>query len=95
MGLSRLSHLGSIVIELAVTMALGIAVGVAFAVIATFSLQSRFSVDPGIPPSTIIGWPLVAVVIDAIVVVVILALASLAAHSASERAKPAEVLREA
>jgi putative ABC transport system permease protein len=95
MGLSRLSHLGSIVIELAATMAVGIAVGVALAVIAAFSLRSRFSVDPGIPPSAIIGWPLIAVVIDVIVVLVVLALASVAAHSASERAKPAEVLREA
>jgi putative ABC transport system permease protein len=76
-------------------MAVGIAVGVALAVIAAFSLRSRFSVDPGIPPSAIIGWPLIAVVIDVIVVLVVLALASVAAHSASERAKPAEVLREA
>jgi hypothetical protein len=58
-------------------------------------LRSRFSVDPGIPPSTVLSWPLVAVVVDAIVVLVVLVVASFAAHFSSERAKPAEVLRDA
>jgi putative ABC transport system permease protein len=95
MGLSKAAHFGSIVIELAVAMMVGIAVGVALAVIATVALRSRFNVDPGIPPSTVLAWPLAAVLIDAIVVLVILVIASLAAHFASERAKPAEVLRDA
>jgi len=95
MGLSKAAHFGSIVIELAVTMMVGIAVGVALAVIATKALQSRFNVDPGIPPSTVLAWPLVAVLIDAVVVMLVLVVASLAAHFASERAKPAEVLRDA
>lgn len=95
MGLSKAAHLGSIVIELAVTMMAGIAVGVAFAVIATQALRSRFNVDPGIPPSTVLAWPLAAVVVDAIVVLVVLIVASVAAHFSSERAKPAEVLRDA
>ncbi len=95
MGLRKSAHLGSIVIELAVTMMVGIAAGVGLAVIATEALRSRFNVDPGIPPSTVLAWPLVAVLIDAVVVLVVLVIASFAAHVASERAKPAEVLRDA
>jgi putative ABC transport system permease protein len=95
MGLSKAAHLGSIVIELAVTMMVGVAVGVAFAVVATQALRSRFNVDPGIPPSTVLAWPLAAVVVDVIVVLVVLVIASMAAHFSSERAKPAEVLRDA
>lgn len=95
MGLSKAAHLGSIVIELAVTMMVGVAVGVAFAVVATQALRSRFNVDPGIPPSTVLAWPLAAVVVDVIVVLVVLVIASIAAHFSSERAKPAEVLRDA
>ncbi len=95
MGLSTAAHLGSIVIELAVTMMVGIAVGVALAVIATVALRARFNVDPGIPPSTVLAWPLAAVVIDALVALVVLVVASFAAHFGSERAKPAEVLRDA
>lgn len=95
MGLRKAAHFGSIVIELAVTMMVGIVVGVVLAVLATQALRSRFNVDPGIPPSTVLSWPLTAVVIDALVVLVVLTVASLAAHVSSERAKPAEVLRDA
>jgi putative ABC transport system permease protein len=95
MGLSRAAHLTSILIELAATMLAGIAVGVGVAAVATGFLRSRFNVDPGIPPSTVLGWPVHAAVIDVVVVLVVLVLASGAAQWASERAKPAEVLREA
>jgi putative ABC transport system permease protein len=95
MGLSKAAHFGSIVIELAVTMTVGIVIGAVLALLATQALRSRFSVDPGIPPSTVLSWPLVAVVVDAIVVLVVLVVASFAAHFSSERAKPAEVLRDA
>jgi putative ABC transport system permease protein len=95
MGLSRLAHLASIAIELGVAMLAGLAAGVAFSVGATALLSSRFSVDPQIPPHTVLSYPWRAAAIDAGVLLVVIVVATIAAQFASERTPAAEVLREA
>jgi putative ABC transport system permease protein len=95
MGFGRLADLASIALELGAVMLAGLVTGVGLAVIATTLLHSRFSVDPTVPPAAVLGWPLGAVLVDGVVVAAVLAIASVSAHWASERADPAEVLREA
>jgi hypothetical protein len=58
-------------------------------------LSSRLSVDPQIPPHTVLSYPWRAAAIDACVLLAVIVVATIAAQFASERTPAAEVLREA
>lgn len=93
MRLRRRQHLASFVVELGAVMAVGCIVGLAAAASATGALAPRFAVDPNAPPSTVLTWPLNVIALDLAVVAGVVLLAATAAHFASERVRPAEVLR--
>jgi len=93
MGLSRGTHLRSLVAELGVLLGLAWAIGAGLAWVAVLMVYGRLDIDPGRLPGPLLTVPAAAFAGSAVAVVVVVLLASLYAQRSADRADVAEVLR--
>jgi putative ABC transport system permease protein len=93
MGLTRATHLRSLLAELGTLLITAYLVGIGLAAAAVQLVYRRLDVDLHRPPAPILTVPVVAIVTAGLAVVVIVALASAYAQRAAERTNVAEVLR--
>ena len=94
MGLRPGAHRGAVLRELAVPLLAGLAAGLALVVGLTLAVRPEIEVNPGIPPDTVLRWPVLpAVLIAAVITATMLGAAGYAQRRIS-RASPAEVLRD-
>ncbi|MFL6130173.1 MAG: FtsX-like permease family protein [Mycobacteriales bacterium] len=93
MGLSRGTHLRSLLAELGVLLGLAWAVGAGLAWLAVLMVYGRLDIDPGRLPGPLLTVPTVAFAGSAVAVGVVVVLASLYAQRSADRADVAEVLR--
>jgi len=93
MGMSRLTHLRSLVVELALAVGVGWLLGVVVGAIADGLVYRSLDVFAALPPVPSFSWPAQVTVVTALIVVVVVLLAAVATQLASDRTRPADVLR--
>jgi putative ABC transport system permease protein len=93
MGLTRGTHLRSLVAELGVLLGSAWVVGAGLAWAAVLMIYGRLDIDPGRLPPPLLTVPTAALVGSAAVVAAVVVLASLYAQRSADRADVAEVLR--
>ena len=93
MGLTRATHLRSLVAELGVLLGLAWAVGAALAWVAVLLVYRRLDIDPSRVPPPLLTVPTAALAGSAAAVCVVVVLAALYAQRSADRADVAEVLR--
>jgi putative ABC transport system permease protein len=93
MGLTRTTHLRSLLAELATLLALAYAIGTTLAAAAVLLIYRRLDVDLIRPPTPLLTIPTAAITGAAAAVAVVSVLASLYAQRAADRTNPATVLR--
>jgi putative ABC transport system permease protein len=93
MGLTRATHLRSLLAELGTLLTAAYAVGTTLAWLAIQLVYRRLDVDPSRPPAPLLTVPSTALVGAAVAVAVVTALAALYAQRSADRTNVAEVLR--
>jgi len=93
MGLSRGTHLRSLIAELGVLLGLAWVVGAGLAWAAVLLVYGRLDIDPARLPAPLLTVPTVAFLGSAAAVAVVVLLASLYAQRSADRTDVAEVLR--
>ena len=93
MGLTRRTHLRSLVTELAALAVPAWAIGTGLAWTAVLLVHGLVDIDPGRPPASLLTVPVGALVGSAVAVAVVVVLAALYAQRAADRTRAAEVLR--
>ena len=93
MGLTRATHLRSLLAELGVLLGLAWMIGAGLAWAAVLLVYHRLDIDPTRPPSPLLTVPVLALAGSAVAVAVVVVLASLYAQRSADRADVAEVLR--
>jgi putative ABC transport system permease protein len=93
MGLSRATHLRSLLAELGLLLGLAYAVGVALSWVALELVHGMLDVDPIRPPTPLLVLPVAVLVGAAAAVAVVAALTALHAQRVADRTPPAETLR--
>ncbi|HYT10124.1 MAG TPA: FtsX-like permease family protein, partial [Mycobacteriales bacterium] len=93
MGLSRGTHLRSLLAELGVLLGAAFVVGAGLAWTAVLMVYGRLDIDPSRPPTPLLTVPGAALVGAAAAAVAVTVLASLYAQRSADRADVAEVLR--
>jgi putative ABC transport system permease protein len=93
LGLTRATHLRSLLVELAGVAAVGLLLGGALAAGAVALVHRRLDADRARPPTPLLDVPWSALAVSAVVVVVVAGLAALYAQRAADRADPATVFR--
>src|SRR4051812_4834040 len=94
LGLSRATHLRSLLVELAGVAVTGLLLGGVLAAGAVVLVYRRLDVDRLRPPTPLLDVPWPALALSAAVVVAVAGLAALYAQRAADRADPATVLRQ-
>jgi putative ABC transport system permease protein len=94
LGLSRGTHLRSLLVELGGVAVAGVVLGAVLAAVAVALVYRRLDVDLLRPPTPLLDVPWGAVAGTALGTAVVTALAALYAQRAADRADPATVLRE-
>ena len=93
MGLTRGTHLRSLLAELGVLLGLAWVIGAGLAWAAVLMVYGRLDIDPGRLPGPLLTVPTAAFAGSAVAVVVVVLLAALYAQRSADRADVAEVLR--
>ena len=93
MGLTRATHLRSLMAELGLLMGLAWLVGAGLAWTAVLMVYSRIDLDPDRPPPPLLTTPTTALVGSVAAVAVVVVLAALYAQRSADRADVSEVLR--
>jgi putative ABC transport system permease protein len=93
MGLTRATHLRSLLAELGTLLVAALAVGVGLAWVAVLLVYRRLDVDVSRPPPPLLTVPTAALLGAAVAVVAVTTLAALYAQRAADRTNVAEVLR--
>jgi putative ABC transport system permease protein len=93
MGLSRGTHLRSLLAELGVLLGLAWVIGAGLAWAAVLMVYGRLDIDPTRPPTPLLTAPTLAFAGSAVAVVVVVVLAALYAQRSADRADVSEVLR--
>ena len=93
MGLTRATHLRSLLAELGVLLGLAWVVGATLAWLAVLMVYGRLDIDPDRPPPPLLTVPTAAFVGSLVAVAVVVGLAALYAQRSADRADVAEVLR--
>ena len=93
MGLTRATHLRSLLAELGVLLGLAWVIGAGLAWAAVLMVYGRLDIDPGRLPGPLLTVPTAAFAGSAAAVVVVVVLAALYAQRSADRADVAEVLR--
>jgi putative ABC transport system permease protein len=93
MGLTRGTHLRSLLAELGVLLGLAWAIGAGLAWAAVLMVYGRLDIDPGRLPGPLLTVPTAAFAGSAVAVAVVVVLAALYAQRSADRADVAEVLR--
>ena len=93
MGLSRATHLRSLLAELGLLLGLAYAVGVGLSRVALGLVHGRLDVDPSRPPTPLLVLPVGVLVGAAVAVAAVAGLTALHAQRVADRTPPAETLR--
>jgi putative ABC transport system permease protein len=93
MGMSKLAHLNSLLIELLIVVGLGWVAGSALGVGSFRFIYQDFDVYPDLKPPASFAIPTLPIQVTAGIVVAIVVLAAVATHLLAERTKPSEILR--
>ena len=93
MGMSRLTHLRSLVVELALAVGAGWLLGVVVGAAADGLVYRSLDVFAALPPAPSFSWPVHVIAVMAFIVVLVVLLSALVTQLASERTRPADVLR--
>jgi putative ABC transport system permease protein len=93
MGLTRATHLRSLLAELGVLLGLAWVIGAALASAAVLLVYHRLDIDPSRPPTPLLTVPTLALAGSAIAVAAVVVLAALYAQRSADRADVSEVLR--
>ena len=93
MGLTRATHLRSLLAELGVLLGLAWAIGAGLAWAAVLLVYHRLDIDPTRPPTPLLTVPVLAFAGSAVAVAVVVVLAALYAQRSADRADVSEVLR--
>jgi putative ABC transport system permease protein len=93
MGLTRATHLRSLIAELGVLLGLAWVVGAGLAWAAVLIVYGRLDIDPTRPPQPLLTVPVLAFAGSALAVAVVVVLAALYAQRSADRADVSEVLR--
>ena len=93
MGLTRATHLRSLIAELGVLLGLAWVVGAGLAWAAVLMVYGRLDIDPTRPPQPLLTVPVLAFAGSAVAVAVVVVLAALYAQRSADRADVSEVLR--
>jgi putative ABC transport system permease protein len=93
MGLTRGTHLRSLLAELGTLLFAAYAVGAALAWVAVLLIYRRLDVDGNRPPTPLLTTPTTAFLGTALAAAVVAVLAALYAQRSADRANPSEVLR--
>ncbi|MEN3356072.1 MAG: putative transport system permease protein [Mycobacteriales bacterium] len=93
MGLTRATHLRSLLAELGTLLITALVLGTGLAAAAVLLVYRQLNVDPDRPPAPLLTVPTAALIGAGIIVVVITALAAAYAQRAADRTNVAEVLR--
>jgi putative ABC transport system permease protein len=93
MGLSKLAHVWSLVIELVLVVGFGWLIGSGVGAGAFGVIYRSLDVYPSLPPPMQFVLPALTLVATAAVTAAVVLVASLATHALAERARPAEILR--
>ena len=93
MGLSRATHLRSLLAELGLLLGLAYVVGVALSWVALGLVHGLLDVDPARPPASLLVLPVGVLVGVAVAVAAVAALTALHAQRVADRTPPAETLR--
>lgn len=93
MGMSRATHVRSVLLELGTVLGLGWVAGSTLGLGSFGLVYERLDVYPDLPPPAAFGIPSGALAVSAVVVALVVALAALAAQALAERTRPAEILR--
>jgi putative ABC transport system permease protein len=93
MGMSKLAHIRSLVLELVLVVGLGWLAGSGVGAGAFGVIFHSLDVYPALPPPMQFVLPAFTLAATAVVTACVILLASLATHALAERARPAEILR--
>jgi putative ABC transport system permease protein len=93
MGLTRATHLRSLLAELGVLLGLAWVIGAGLAWTAVLLVYHRLDIDPTRPPGPLLTVPVLAFAGSAVAVAVVVVLAALYAQRSADRADVSEVLR--
>jgi putative ABC transport system permease protein len=93
MGLTRATHLRSLLAELGVLLGLAWIIGAGLAWAAILLVYHRLDIDPTRPPAPLLTVPVLAFAGSALVVAAVVGLAALYAQRSADRADVSEVLR--
>jgi putative ABC transport system permease protein len=93
MGMSQSTHLKSLAVELLTILGAGWLIGCAVGAAADDLVYRNLDVFPELPPAPTFALPTLVLAVTAAIVVVVVVIAALGTHWASERARPAEILR--
>ena len=93
MGLTRATHLRSLLAELGVLLGLAWTIGAALAWTAVLIVYQRLDIDPTRPPAPLLTAPVLAFTGSALAVAAVVVLAALYAQRSADRADVSEVLR--
>ena len=93
MGLTRATHLRSLLAELGVLLGLAWTIGAGLAWTAVLIVYERLDIDPTRPPAPLLTVPVLAFAGSAVAVAVVVVLAALYAQRSADRADVSEVLR--
>lgn len=93
MGMTKLAHVRSLVLELVLVVGLGWLAGSGVGAGAFGVIFHSLDVYPALPPPMQFVLPAFTLAATAVVTACVILLASLAAHTLAERARPAEILR--
>ena len=93
MGMTKLAHVRSLVLELVLVVGLGWLAGSGVGAGAFGVIFHSLDVYPALPPPMQFVLPAFTLVATAVVTACVILLASLATHALAERARPAEILR--
>jgi putative ABC transport system permease protein len=94
MGMRSRTHRRALLVELALPLVAGLAIGLGVALSLTYAFSAGFDVDPSLPPHTLIALPIVVIAGIAVAVALVATLASGFAQFRVARANPSEVLRD-
>ncbi|MEO9138178.1 MAG: FtsX-like permease family protein [Jatrophihabitans sp.] len=93
MGMSKLTHFNSLLIELGIVIGLGWTAGSSLGLGSFGFIYRRLDVYPDLPPGPAFSLPTVPLVATGVVVLAVVVLAASATQALAQRTRPAEILR--
>lgn len=93
MGMSKVTHVRSLVLELALVVGFGWLAGSSMGAASFGTIYRALDVYPALPPPMSFVLPAATIALTAVVTAAVVLLASIATHTLAERANPADILR--